>query len=100
MDYHAWRMAEQLGIFIMIAAVSNAGYALTYRGLTWMMTFTVYEPTMNKVIYGRATLFNDVNAYNIFGWTFNMGRVIQVIITLLGGILFIKGLICLGIITV
>jgi len=84
LDYHAWRMVEQLGIVLIAYGLSGAKGMLLYVGLNWSLLYTVYEPVLDYMVTGRWTWFKNHNPYTICGFKLNQGRVYQMFMTVIG----------------
>ena len=95
MDYHAWRMIEQLGICLSVYGAGGLKYLLIYIGLNWAMVFTIYEPALDYMMRGRWIWFKKINPYNICGYKWNFGRWQQIALTLTGAIILCVSLLAL-----
>lgn len=80
LNYHGWRMVEQLGILLMIYGTAGPRAALFYLGVNWSLVFTVYEPFLDWQMTRRWVFFKRDNPYE----GINMGRPFQLVITFTG----------------
>lgn len=85
MRYHWWRYVEQLGIVAMIYGSCGLRITVLYIGLNWLLVYTVYEPALDWMIEGELVFFKEENPYE----GVNMGRPVQIAVTLAGMALII-----------
>ena len=93
LDYHAWRLGENIGIvgciFSVLLIPSFLSLLLTFGG-SWMIGYFVYERALNYVVSGDP--FVKKNAYHLMGITIPRSNTFDCIVALVGIGLVIVGI--------
>ena len=93
LDYHAWRLGENIGIvgciFSVLLIPSFWSLLLTFLG-SWMVGYFVYERALNYVVSGDP--FVKKNAYHLMGITIPRSNTFDCIVALVGIGLVIVGI--------
>ena len=95
LDYHAWRLGENIGIvgciFSVLLIPSFWSLLLTFGG-SWMLGYFVYERALNYVVRGE--LFKqDKTEYHIMGFVLPRRQWQDYIVVGVGVILLILGVV-------
>ena len=93
LDYHAWRLGENIGIvgciFSVLLISSFWSLLITFLG-SWMVGYFVYERALNYVVSGDP--FVKKNAYHLMGITIPRSNTFDCIVALVGIGLVIVGI--------
>ena len=85
LDYHAWRLGENIGIvgciFSVLLIPSFWSLLLTFGG-SWMLGYFVYERALNYVVSGDP--FVKKNAYHLMGITIPRSNTFDCAVALIG----------------
>jgi hypothetical protein len=93
LDYHAWRLGENIGIvgciFSVLLIPSFWSLLLTFLG-SWMLGYFVYERALNYVVSGNP--FVKKNDYHLMGITIPRSNTFDCIVAIIGLVLVILGI--------
>ena len=85
LDYHAWRLGENIGIvgciFSVLLIPSFWSLLLTFGG-SWMLGYFVYERALNYVVSGDP--FVKKSAYHLMGITIPRSNTFDCAVALVG----------------
>ena len=93
LDYHAWRLGENIGIvgciFSVLLIPSFLSLLLTFGG-SWMIGYFVYDRALNYVVSGDP--FVKKNAYHLMGITIPRSNTFDYAVALIGIGLVVTGI--------
>ena len=93
LDYHAWRLGENIGIvgciFSVLLIPSFLSLLLTFGG-SWMIGYFVYERALNYVVSGDP--FVKKSAYHLMGITIPRSNTFDYAVALIGIGLVVTGI--------
>ena len=93
LDYHAWRLGENIGMVGSIFSAflfSNIWSLLLTFGGSWMLGYFIYERALNYVVSGDP--FVKKNAYHLMGITIPRSNTFDCVVALVGIGLVIWGM--------